>query len=514
MSFLKNLHKKLGNPNGSIVADGIVGDLSGFIDTGSLLLNAEVSGSMFKGLPDNKISMFCGPQGVGKSFILLTIIAQFLSKYPKANVIFFESESAQRTELMEKFGVDTSRVYFAPITTVQELRTQALQTLEEYEKTFSAKERVENKLFLCLDSLGNLSTSKETEDSMSGKETQDMTRAKLIKSTFRVLTLKLGILGVPFICTNHIYMSQSLFPTAIAGGGCLLAGSRIIMSDLSTKQIQNVEVGDLVLTETGSSKVVRIWNSSNLQEAELSNPECYRIHFSDGYFIECSANHKFRHSGIWIKASRLYSMNKKQDYCYPFTLDSVELLTREDFYDEKEYKKFNRKEIINIEPIGQYEVYDIEVENDHHYILNNGVISKNSGALYNASLICFLSKRKEKDGTAFVGNVIHCNLDKSRFTKEGSKIDIYINFSKGLDRYYGLLDYGVKYGMIQSIGNKFQFPGMETKAFRKEIMNHPETYFTDDFLKLLDTALAKEFLYGSVFDNQLEEDVNEVDIEE
>lgn len=355
MSFLKNLHKKLGNPNGSIVADGIVGDLSGFIDTGSLLLNAEVSGSMFKGLPDNKISMFCGPQGVGKSFILLTIISQFLSKYPKANVIFFESESAQRTELMEKFGVDTSRVYFAPITTVQELRTQALQTLEEYEKTFSAKERLENKLFLCLDSLGNLSTSKETEDSVAGKETQDMTRAKLIKSTFRVLTLKLGILGVPFICTNHIYMSQSLFPTAISAGG--------------------------------------------------------------------------------------------------------------------------------------------------------------SGALYNASLICFLSKRKEKDGTAFVGNVIHCNLDKSRFTKEGSKIDIYINFSRGLDRYYGLLDYGVKYGMIQSIGNKFQFPGMETKAFRKEIMNHPETYFTDDFLNLLDPALAKEFLYGSVFDNQSEED-SEVDIEE
>ena len=352
MSFLKNIQKKLGNPNASIVSEGIVGDLSGFIDTGSLLLNAVVSGSMYKGIPDNKVSLFCGPQGVGKSFLLLTMISQFLIKYPKATVIFFESESAQRKELMEQFGVDITRVLFVPITTVQELRTQALQSLEEYEKTFSVKERNENKLFLCLDSLGNLSTSKETEDSMAGKETQDMTRAKLIKSTFRVLTLKLGILGVPFVSTNHIYMSQSLFPTAISSGG--------------------------------------------------------------------------------------------------------------------------------------------------------------SGALYNSSMVCFLSKSKEKEGTEFVGNIIHCKLDKSRFTKEGSKVDISINFSRGLDRYYGILDYLVKYNLVQSIGNKFLFPHLEnTKVFRKAVVKDPEKYFTLELLKQLDVCLGKEFLYGTVLDNQQDNQLDE-----
>lgn len=301
-AFLKSIQKKIGNSNSSIVSDGIVGDLSGFIDTGSLLLNAAASGSMFKGFPDNKISMLAGPAGVGKSFILLTMIARFLQKYPKATTIFFESESAQRKEIMENFGIDCTRVLFVPITTVQELRTQSLQILEEYEKV-PEKERLEAKLFLCLDSLGNLSTSKEMEDASSGKEVQDMTRAKLIKSTFRVITLKLGVLGVPFICTNHIYMSQgSMYPQAVTGGGCLLEGNQIIMGDGSFKNIEDVNIGDFVLTETDIAKVIQTWDETNLEEP---NPICYRVYFDDETFVECSENHKFRKNGVWKKITDL-----------------------------------------------------------------------------------------------------------------------------------------------------------------------------------------------------------------
>jgi len=345
-SFLKNVQKKLGNSNSSIVSDGIVGDFSGFIDSGSFLLNAVVSGSMYKGFPDNKISMLAGPAGVGKSFILLTMISRFLQKYSKATVVFFESESAQRKDVMESFGIDCTRVLFVPITTVQELRSQALQVLEEYEK-IPEKERVEAKLFLCLDSLGNLSTAKEMEDASSGKEVQDMTRAKLIKSTFRVVTLKLGVLGVPFICTNHIYMSQgSMYSQAQTGGG--------------------------------------------------------------------------------------------------------------------------------------------------------------TGPVYNSSSIVMLSKRKEKDGTDFIGNVVHCKMEKSRNTKEGSSIDILINFSTGLSQYYGLLDFAVEFGMVKALGTRYEFPSGE-KVFKKEIYKNPMKYFVPELLELIDEKLQNKFLYGSV-KNNLEDD--------
>ena len=300
-SFLKSVQKKISNPNSSIVADGIVGDLSGFIDTGSLLLNAVVSGSMFKGIPDNKVSMFGGPEGVGKSFLLLTMISKFLKRYPLGSVVFFESESAQRKDVMIDFEIDVSRVLFVPVTTVQEIRNQALQVLEEYEK-IPEKDRKEQRLFLCLDSLGNLSTSKEMEDSSSGKETQDMTRAKLIKSTFRVLTLKLGVLGVPFVVTNHTYLSQSLYPVTITGGGCLIEGTKIIMSDGTFRNIEVVKVDEFVMTENNPEKVIRTWNPETL---ENPNPECFRIYFDDGTFIECSENHKFRKNGQWTEAKDL-----------------------------------------------------------------------------------------------------------------------------------------------------------------------------------------------------------------
>lgn len=482
-AFLKSIQKKIGNSNSSIVSDGIVGDLSGFIDTGSLLLNAAASGSMFKGFPDNKISSLAGPAGVGKSFILLTMIARFLKKYPKATTVFFESESAQRKDIMEGFGIDVSRVLFVPITTVQELRSQALQVLEEYEK-IPEKDRIEAKLFLCLDSLGNLSTIKEMEDASSGKEVQDMTRAKLIKSTFRVITLKLGVLGVPFICTNHIYMSQgSMYPQAQTGGGCLLAGSQIIMGDGSFKNIEEIKVGDEVLTETNKAKVIKTWDETNL---EKPNPICYRVYFDDETFVECSEDHKFRKNGIWTKITDLYNGDE---------LNTI----------------FNfNKTITKIENIGHNFVYDIEVEDAHHYVLSNSLLSHNSGPSYNSSTIVILSKRKEKDGTDFIGNLVHCKMEKSRFTKEGTTVDILINFSSGLSQYHGVLDFAVEFGMVKALGTRYEFPSGE-KVFKKEIYKNPEKYFVPELLELIDEKLQNKFLYGSIKLNMADGDVSEED---
>ena len=190
MDFLKKIIEETGNEYASIVADGVTaGDIESFIDTGSHSFNALLSGSIYDGLPSNKITAIAGESATGKTFFVLGMVKHFLDANPNGGVLYFESESALTKSMIESRGIDSSRMVIVPITTVQEFRTQSIKILDSY-----LEQPVETRqpLFCALDSLGMLSTTKEIEDTGEGKETRDMTRAQIIKSTFRVLTLKLG----------------------------------------------------------------------------------------------------------------------------------------------------------------------------------------------------------------------------------------------------------------------------------------------------------------------------------
>ena len=227
--FLKSVIKDVGNEYATLVADGIeAGDVDTFIDTGSYVFNALLSGSLNGGLPSNKITALAGESATGKTFFLMGIVKNFLDANPDAGVIYFESESAITSTMIEERGIDPNRMVMIPVTTVQEFRTQAIKVLDSY----LAQDEADRKpLFLCLDSLGMLSTTKEVEDTAEGKETRDMTRAQVLKAAFRVLTLKLGRAKVPMVVTNHTYdVVGSMFPTKEMGGGSGLkyAASSII----------------------------------------------------------------------------------------------------------------------------------------------------------------------------------------------------------------------------------------------------------------------------------------------
>jgi len=493
MSFLKAVQKKIQNPFASIVAEGIVGDLSGFIDTGSYTFNALISGSIYGGFPDNKITVLAGPEATGKSYILLTAIANFLKTFPKGSVILFESESAQRKELMEKMGVDVSRVLFDPVQTVQEFRTHILQILDEY-KTLKPEIRKEERLFLALDSLGNLSTSKEMEDSTSGKETQDMTRAKLIKSTFRTITLKLGILSVPLVCTNHTYQTQGLFSTTEMGGGCLFPNTNIVMCDGSSKKVSEVKQGDWVFTASGPCSVTQAWTPDNLEDPL---PECVRVQFQGhGGFVECSLDHRFWVGGNW----------KSIKDCQPGMI-----LT-----GFKPPQQVVFRTIASIIPLGRRPVFDIEVETSGHYVLSDkegNLFSHNSGPKFNASTVIYLTKKKEKDGTIVVGNIVHALVNKSRFTREGSKIDTFISFSSGLERFYGLLELGLEQGIVIEKGRRFEFPNGEI-GFRKDIRANPQRFFTEDVLLQFESLLSNLFKFGGNHPTEQTDEDSSEEIEE
>jgi len=334
--FLKDIIKDTGNEYATLAKDGVAGgDVDSFIDTGSYSFNALLSGSIYGGLPNNRITAIAGEAATGKTFFALGIVKSFLDKDPNAGVIYFESENAISKDMIETRGVDSSRIVVMPVATVQEFRAQSIKVIEKY---IAQPEASRKPMMFVLDSLGMLSTTKEMEDTAAGKETRDMTRSQIVKSTFRVLTLKLGQAGVPMIMTNHTYdVIGSMFPQKEMGGG--------------------------------------------------------------------------------------------------------------------------------------------------------------SGLKYAASSIIYLGKRKEKDGTEVVGNIIHCKNYKSRITKENAQIDVRLSYKHGLDRHYGLLELGEECGVFKKVSTRYEMPD-GTKVFGKSINTEPEKYFTDDILGKIDEYTKKKFTYG------------------
>ena len=208
--------KVLENEYAAVAEDGTSADVVGFIDTGSYALNALYSGSIYKGMPANKISALAGEEATGKTFFALGIIKNFLDTNEKSLAIIFESEGSVTKEILTSRAVDTKRVLIVPVETIQQFKTQALRVVENHLNT---PEKDRRPLLLCLDSLGMLSTTKEMADSGTGKEVKDMTRTAEIKAAFRVLTLKLSKAKMPLLVTNHVYQSMGMFPTKEMGGG-------------------------------------------------------------------------------------------------------------------------------------------------------------------------------------------------------------------------------------------------------------------------------------------------------
>jgi RecA/RadA recombinase len=297
------------------------------------MLNAVLSGSIFGGIPNNKITAFAGESATGKTFFVLGVAKQFLQDNPDGGIVYYDTEAAVTKQMMEERGVDTTRVIISQPDTIQKFRTHAMKTIDMYEKSPDRPP-----MMFILDSLGLLSTEKEVADTTEGKDVRDMTKSQLIKGAFRVLTLKLAKIGVPMIVTNHVYeVIGSYMPMKEMGGG--------------------------------------------------------------------------------------------------------------------------------------------------------------SGLKYAASTIAYLSKKKVRDGTEITGIIIKAKMFKSRLAKENAEAEVLLSYTGGLDRYYGLLEFGEKHGIFKKSGNRYEMG--ESKLYGKQILKDPQKYFTEDVLKQIDEACGREFSYGS-----------------
>ena len=336
MNFLDDLCKDMDNT--AILAEGgNSSEYSGSIDTGSYILNAVLSGSLYGGVPNNKITAFAGESATGKTFFVLGVLKRFLDDNPTGGVIYFDTEAAVTKKMMTDRGIDVSRVVISEPQSIEEFRTNAVKMLDKYNDG-----KDQPPMMMVLDSLGMLSSEKELEDTASGKNARDMTKAQLLRGTFRVLSLKLAKANVPLLVTNHVY--------------------DVVGAYVPTKEI-----------------------------------------------------------------------------------------------------------------------------------------SGGSGLKYAASSICMLTKKKDKDGTDVVGNLIKVRMHKSRFTKEQKDVFVKLSYDSGLDRYYGLLDLAEKYDIIKKVSTRYELPDGR-KVFGKAINENPQEYFTDDIMAQLEVAAGKEFLYGRADD--------------
>ena len=257
MGFLDTVIKESGNEFAGLVSEGIAaGDITDYVDTGSYIFNALVSGSLFGGLPSNKVTALAGESSTGKTFFALSVVRNFLDANPTGGVIYFETESAISRDMIESRGIDSNRMIIMPVATIEEFRTQACRILDKYMKE-PKDERVP--MMFVLDSLGMLSTTKEMEDVANDKQVRDMTKSQLIKGAFRVLTLKLGQAQVPMIVTNHTYdVIGSYVPTKEMGGGTGLkyAASTIIYLTKSKERDSKKEVvGNIIKCEAKKSRL-------------------------------------------------------------------------------------------------------------------------------------------------------------------------------------------------------------------------------------------------------------------
>jgi RecA/RadA recombinase len=253
MDFLKELVNEIGGDYTQIASD--IEETESYVDTGSFIFNALVSGSLYGGVSGDKITAIAGESSTGKTFFSLAVVKNFLDTNPDAYCVYFDTEAAINKSLLESRNIDLKRVAVVNVVTVEEFRNKALKAVDIYLKK-PVDER--KPCMFVLDSLGMLSTTKEIEDTLNDKQVRDMTKSQLIKGTFRMLTLKLGQAKIPMIVTNHTYdVIGAYVPTKEMGGGSGLKYAASTIIHLSKKKEKDGKeiIGNIIKAKTAKSRL-------------------------------------------------------------------------------------------------------------------------------------------------------------------------------------------------------------------------------------------------------------------
>jgi RecA/RadA recombinase len=317
MDFLKDIIKEIGDDFTKLASD--IEETETYVDTGSYVFNALVSGSIFGGVSGNKITAIAGESSTGKTFFSLAVVKNFLDTNPDGYCLYFDTEAAITKSLIESRGIDTTRLVVVNVVTIEEFRTKALKAVDMYLKT-PLEDR--KPCMFVLDSLGMLSTSKEITDALNEKEVRDMTKSQLIKGAFRMLTLKLGQANVPLIVTNHTYdVIGAYVPTKEMGGGSGLkyAASTIIYLSKKKEKDGTEVVGNIIKAKTAKSRL-----SKENKDVEIRL--FYDERGLDRYYGLLELGEI---GGLWKNVAGRYEMDGKKIYAKQILKDPEVYFTEE-----------------------------------------------------------------------------------------------------------------------------------------------------------------------------------------
>ena len=319
MGFFDNVLKDIDEDQVRLAKD--LDDSEFFIDTGSYIFNALCSKSIFGGVSANKVTAIAGETSTGKTFFALAVVQNFLKNNPDGGVIYFDSESAITKELLQSRGIDPEgkRFYHATVDTIEDFRHVSYKILDNY---LSEPEDKRKPMLMVLDSLGMLSTRKETEDVSKDKQVRDMTKAQLIKGAFRILTGKLGKAKVPLIVTNHTYdVIGSYVPTKEMGGGSGLkyAASTIIYLSKKKEKDGKEVIGNIIKAKTHKSRL-----SKENKQVEIRL--FYDERGLDRYYGLLELGEL---GGLWKNVAGRYEMNGKKIYAKQILADPETYFTDE-----------------------------------------------------------------------------------------------------------------------------------------------------------------------------------------
>jgi len=210
MSLLDKLKKNTTIKESSILTKSKFFTEKDVIPTDVPMVNVALSGSLDGGLTPG-LTMLAGPSKHFKTAFALLLASSYMKKYEDSVVLFYDSEFGTPQKYFETFNINMDRVLHTPITDIEELKHDIMNQLQGLDKN--------DRIIIVIDSIGNLASRKEVEDSLEGKSVADMTRAKQIKSLFRMITPHLTIKDVPMVVVNHTYKEIGMFPKDIVGGG-------------------------------------------------------------------------------------------------------------------------------------------------------------------------------------------------------------------------------------------------------------------------------------------------------
>ena len=356
MSLLEKIKKNSSIKESDTIEKSKFFNKKDMIPTAVPVVNVALSGSLDGGLTPG-LTMFAGPSKHFKSGFALLMAKAYMEKYPEAIMLFYDSEFGTPKTYFESFSLDLSRILHSPITDLEQLKFDIMSQLGQIDRG--------DRIIIVIDSIGNLASKKEVEDALDGKSVADMSRAKQLKSLFRMVTPHLTIKDIPMVVVNHTYQEIGLFPKQIVGGG---TGSYYSASNIFILGRQQEKDGTEVI---GYNFIINVEKSRYVKEKSKIPVE---ITFEGGIStwsglldIALESGHIVKPSNgwySWANTDKKYRL--KDTYCKEFWLPILNNKSFREFVERK-YKMGHVKILADGVDMTEVEVakeYEAAGEND------------------------------------------------------------------------------------------------------------------------------------------------------